>query len=370
MNSETRLVSGADLKAWVVQVFMRVSVPEDDAVTAADALVGANLRGVDTHGVVRLPVNVKRLQAGAVNPRPNIRVEGDSPAAILVEGDNGMGMVVGAWAMREAIHRARENGAAVVVARHSNHFGVAAHYAQMATAADMIGLSFTNTDASMAPWGSLTAYLGTNPLAFAAPGGIKGGIVVDMATSQVSWGKVMLAALEGRKIPLNWATDQAGRPTDDASKAVKGLMLPLGGYKGLGLALMIEILCGVLSGSSFGPHIIDDTVEPYHPQDVGHAFAAIDIERFMPVAQFKARMKQIVDEIHACEPAESGKRIYVPGEIEMETSARRRREGVPISSAVTADLEALGEMVGGLFLQMKGEFAPEIHRSSGYADAS
>ena len=350
MTGESRLVTAADLKAWVRGVFTRVSVPQDDADTAADVLVSANIRGVDGHGVVRLPVYARRLRAGAINARPDIRVVQAGLAAVLIEGDNGLGVVTGARAMREAIWRAREYGAAAVSVRHSNHFGGAAYYAQMASAADLIGVSFSNTDPGMAPWGAVAAYLGTNPLAFAAPGGIEGGIVMDMATSQVSSGKVMLAARAGERIPFGWATDRAGRPTDDPHVALNGLMLPLGGYKGYGLALMVEILCGILSGSEFGSHTIDDGAEPYRPQDVGHLFVAIDIERFMPLEQFKARMQQMVDEIHACQPAEGVSLVYVPGEIEMETAALRQREGIPLPASVAADLATLGELVGQPFV--------------------
>jgi LDH2 family malate/lactate/ureidoglycolate dehydrogenase len=346
MTNKPRGIPAPDLRTWVTQVLARSSVLPDEAALAADVLVSANLRGVDTHGVVRLPLNVRRVRSGAVNARPEVRVVQEGSAAALVDGDNGMGLVVGVWAMREAIRRAREQGTAAVSVRHSNHFGAAAYYAQMASAADMIGLSFTNTDPGMAPWGSTTPYLGTNPLAFAAPGGMEGGIVMDMATSQVSWGKVMLAARAGQKIPLGWATDREGRATEDALEAMRGLMLPLGGYKGYGLALMVEILSGVLSGSSFGPHVADDGAQPYRPQDVGHFFMAIDVESFMPVEQFKARMNQLVDEIHACHAAEEASRIYVPGEIEMETAARRQREGIPLPNDLVQELVQLGEQLG------------------------
>lgn len=346
MSENGRLVPAPELKAWVARVLQSAGVPSTDAETAADVLVSSNLRGVDTHGVVRLPLNLRRLSSGAVNARPNVRIVQDSPATILVDGDNGMGLVTGAWAMREAVRRARESGAMVASVRHSNHYGAAAYYAQLASGAGLIGLSFTNTDAGMAPWGSVTPYLGTNPMAFAAPGGIEGGIAMDMATSQVSWGKVMLAARAGEKIPLGWATDRSGRPTQDAKEAMQGLMLPLGGYKGFGLALMIEILCGVLSGSSFGPHVVDDGAKPYRTQDVGHFFIAIDIEHFMPLEEFQARIRQVVDEIHACRLSENVSRLYVPGEIEMETAIRRKREGIPLAANLVEELVQLGLEVG------------------------
>jgi len=335
-------VEAADLKAWVTRVFMRVSVPDDDAAIAADVLVSASLRGVDTHGVLHwADFYIRPLRSGDTNPRRDIRAERLGPGTVLVDGDNGLGMVVAARAMREAIQLAREAGVAVAGVRRSNHFGAAAYYAQMASAAGMIGLAFTNTSPAIAPWGSLTPYLGTNPLAFAAPGGIEGGIVLDMATSQVAWGKVDLAARMGQKIPLGWATDREGRPTEDPVEALSGLMQPLGGYKGYGLALMVEILCAALTGAAFGPHLVDPASQS--EQNVGHFFAAIDVERFMPLEQFKARMKQLVDEIHACPPAEGVERIYVPGEIELETALRRQREGIPLTAEQVAELAQMGE---------------------------
>jgi LDH2 family malate/lactate/ureidoglycolate dehydrogenase len=348
LTRDSLLVLAEDLSAWVTRVFVRASVPAKDAATAADVLVAANLRGLDSHGVLQLSRKVRRVLSGAVNPQPDIRIERHTsgPAALLVDGDNGLGMVVGVWAMRQAIQRAREHGSAVVAVRRSSHFGMAAYYAQLASAAEMIGLSFTNSSATMAPWGAVTPYLGTNPLAFAAPGGIEGGIVLDMATSQVAWGKVELAARAGNKIPLTWATDRAGRPTDDPHQAMQGMMLPLGGYKGYGLALMVEILCGVLSGAAFGPHLADFYLQPERTEDTGHFFAAIEVARFMPLEQFTSRMAQMVNEIHACQPADSETRIYVPGEIEMEIVARRRREGIPLPADVVNDLRLLGEEVG------------------------
>jgi LDH2 family malate/lactate/ureidoglycolate dehydrogenase len=293
-----------------------------------------------------MPIKVRRVLMGSMNARPNLRVAGGGGAALLVDGDNGVGMVVGAWAMRQAMERARGTGAAVAAVRRSGHFGMAAYYAQMAAAEDMIGLCGTNGGACMAPWGSVTPYLSTNPLAFAAPGGIDGGITLDMATSQVAWGKVELAARAGKKIPLTWATDENGRPTDDPHAAMKGLMLPLGGYKGYGLALMVDILSGVLTGAGFGSHIGDFYQHPEQPEGVGHFFMAIAVEAFMPLAEYYGRIQQMVEEIRACQPAEGVERIYVPGEIEAETAARRSREGIPLPADVVRDLRALGEEIG------------------------
>jgi LDH2 family malate/lactate/ureidoglycolate dehydrogenase len=340
------LLPAPELAAWAARVFERASVPAADAATAADVLVSANVRGVDTHGIVRLPIYTRRLLSGAENPRPAIRVEREGPATALVDGDNGLGLVVAAWSMREAIRRATEQGAAVVTVRHSNHLGAAGYYAQMASKAGMIGISATNSAPAMAPWGGITTFLGTNPLAFAAPGGIEGGLVLDMATSQVAWGKVMLAARAGKSIPLSWATDQTGTPTDDPAVALKGMMLPLGGYKGYGLAMLVEVLCAMLSGANFGPGVAKEIDQPYRSQQLGHCLIAVDVRRFMPLEQFQASMQQLVEQIHASELAPGSDRIRVPGEIELETAAIRSRDGVPLPDNVIADLSALGTSVG------------------------
>lgn len=351
-TTETFFVAEPDLRAWAVRVFERVSLSNEDAETAADVLVTANLRGVDTHGIIRMPLYVQRIREGANNAKPNIRVECEKPGSLLVDGDFGLGMVVSAWAMREAIRRARTSGAFVVGVKRSGHFGAAGYYAQMASAADMIGLVCTNAGPSMAPWGSTSLYLGNNPLAIAAPGGIPGGLVLDMATSQVAWGKVMLAARAGKKIPFGWATDSQGRPTDDPEVGMKGLMVPMGGYKGYGLTVMFEILAGILTGATFGPYIVDEYAQPLRPQDVGHFLMVVDVESFMPSQIFKSRIQQFVDEIHACQPMEGVERIYVPGEVELQVANRRRTEGIPLSGDLNNQLVQLGEQVGEPFPAM------------------
>ncbi len=344
MNDDAQRFSVADLEAWAGRIFERVSVPADEAAIIAEALARASLRGVDTHGIIYAPVYVRDILKGKVNAQPNIRLERDGPATALVNGDGGLGIVVGVRAMHEAIGHARAVGTAVVGARNSTHFGAVAYYAQLAAAEGLIGLSCTNVEPVMAPWGSRSLFLGNNPFAIAAPGGIDGGVVLDMATTKVAWGKMYLAARAGRKIPLGWATDKAGQPTDDPNVGMQGLMLPLGGHKGYGLAVMVEILCSALTGAAFDHQIVDG-------QNLGHLFIAIDIARFIPAEPFQTRLAQLVDEIHACQPVEEGSRIYVPGEIEAETAVRRRREGIPVPAGVVAELMQLGEELGEPFLR-------------------
>jgi LDH2 family malate/lactate/ureidoglycolate dehydrogenase len=332
------------LRAWIRRVFERLDVPSNDAATVAEALVTASLRGVDTHGVIYAPYYARGVRQGYVKAKPDIRIERDSLSTALVDGDNGLGIVVGVWAMQAAVRRARETGVAAVGAKKSTHFGATAYYAQMAAAEGLVGLSLANTEPVMAPWGGRSPLLGSNPLAIAVPGGIEGGIVLDMATTNVAWGKIYLAARAGQKIPLDWATDQEGQPTDDPDVGLEGLMLPLGGHKGYGLALMIEILCSTLTGAAYGPEIVNG-------QNIGHCFIAIDVGRFLPLEVFQIRLGQLVDEVRHSKPLTGVSRIYVPGQIEAETMARRRRTGIPIPADLVAELTALGEQAGVPFVE-------------------
>lgn len=343
-TQETVLIPADVLNDWAQRVFQTTGMSEQDARTAADVLVSANLRGVDSHGIMRLKPYLERLSSGLNNPHPNISITRDNPNAVLLDGDNGVGMVVGSYAMRLAIERARELGVASVGVHHSSHYGMAAYYVLMAAQADMVGFAFANTSSAMPPWGSVTPYLGTNPLAFAAPGGL----VLDMSTTQVSGGKFLLAQSKGEKVPFGWATDREGNPTDDPKVAWSGLYAPLGGYKGFGLALMVEILSSTLTGAAFGPHVYrtPTATTPGADVNVGHFFIAMDVAHFCPVPEFTARMTQLANEIHACESVVEGDRIYMPGERSAETVARREREGIPFAPTVLADLRRIGERVG------------------------
>jgi LDH2 family malate/lactate/ureidoglycolate dehydrogenase len=339
MTETYRLIGSAPLQQWLGRVFEQLDVPPADAATVAEALVTTSLRGVDTHGVILSLGYSQRLRAGQVKARPTIRRVQTSPGTALFDGDNGLGIVIGLQAMQEAINRAREVGIAVVGVRNSTHFGAVALYVQLATSQGLIGLGCTNTQPVMAAWGGRTPLLGTNPLAIGVPGGIEGGIILDMATTQVAWGKLNLAQRAGRAIPPGWATDKAGQPTTDPKVGMSGLLQPLGGYKGYGLALMVEILSATLARADFGRDI-------KNWQNVGHTFIAIDVSHFLPLADFTARLQPFVAAIQASEPLVEGERVYLPGEIEAETMVRRRREGIPLPADLIADFQALGAEVG------------------------
>lgn len=342
MEHDSKHFSADTLQSWAEGIFQALELPIEDAAVAARILVNTSLRGMDTHGIIYTLTYAQDIKEGRITPRPEIKTVQDSLATALLDGGNSLGLVVGKKAMNLAIAKAKETGAGVVGVRNSTHFGAAASYAQQASAQGLIGLCFSNTPPVMAPWGSKSLFVGNNPLAIAAPGGIEGGLSLDMAMTNVAWGKMHLAARAGRKMPLDWATDLDGNPTDEPKIGMEGLMLPLGGHKGYGLAVMIEILTSILTGAAYGPELNSGL-------NWGHCFLAIDIERFLPLAAFKKRLSQLVKDLHDCQPSSEGQNIYAPGEIEAQTMAHRRKEGIPVPDDLIADLKKLGHELGVVF---------------------
>jgi LDH2 family malate/lactate/ureidoglycolate dehydrogenase len=333
------------LRAWTEQVFQTVGVSKDEAVGLTDSLIEANLRGVDTHGITRmLCVYVQRIQRGVLSPKTELTVVRDRPSTALIDCHNGIGQVASRVAMQTAIDKAKKTGTAFVATTHSNHYGAAAYWAMMALQHGMLGVSATNAPAVVAPTGGRTAMLGTNPFAVAIPAGEELPPVLDLATTVVARGRVLLYAKQGKPLEAGWAFDERGLPTLDSQAALKGLLAPIGGYKGYGISLAIDLLCGVMTGSSYGTHFPGFLADNFErPTDVGSIFAALDIESFMDLAAFKARIDGALREIKACTKAEGVKRIYIPGEIEFETKAERLTNGIPIPDAVVKDFVALGQ---------------------------
>lgn len=337
-----------DLEQFAAALFTRIGVAPEDAKLTAASLVEANLRGVDTHGVTRVLVAyVRRIQSGVTGAKTQISVVRDAPGSALVDGGNSIGQVVAAYAMRLAISKAKETGTAWVGATHSNHFGAAAYYAMMAAEQDLIGIVMTNGPVSVAPTGGRVAMLGTNPISFALPAGQEPAVVVDMATSVVARGRILLYDKQRLPMPEGWALDDAGRPTTDAAAALRGTLLPAGGYKGYALSLVIELLSGVLTGALFGLHLhgslADDLV---NKADVGHMFGVIDPARFLPLDLYKDRVDQALRELRACPPAEGSRGVLIPGDIERAERERRLRDGIPLPDPVVADFQQLSAELG------------------------
>lgn len=340
-----------DLKDYAVRFFTHFGVPQADAEIAADVLVAADLRGVDSHGYIRLYTYYgSRLEKGTIDPLSPVTVLRESPVSLALDGGNGLGQVVGHQAMVRCIEKAEQTGMAMVTVRNSNHYGIAGYYAMMALPHDMIGISFTNSQPLVAPTYGRSAILGTNPIAVAVPSGSLRPYVLDMATSIVPIGRVTVYQKAGKEIPAGWGVDSSGQITTDPSAVLNGgALMALGGtdimrgYKGYGLAMLVDIFSGVLSGAAFLGHVGHQTNKP--GSDVGHFFAAVKVEAFREITGFKQDMDAMMQELKDAPKAVDQERIYIAGEKEFELQDRFEREGVPLMSEVVKSLQEMGERV-------------------------
>ena len=344
-SNQDRRVAAKPLQRFVSEVFDHCGMSGEDAALLADTLVTADLRGVHSHGVLRVPEYAKKLTGGGVDPKGEPRVARDSGAALLVDGGNSMGQIAANFAMRQALERAKTTQVAVASVGGSNHCGAMAYYATQALSGDMIGLASTNALPTMAPWGGLDKILGMNPLAVAIPADKERPIVYDGAFAASAHGKIRVYAQKGLPIPSHWAFDSEGRPTTDAAAAVEGLIQPIGEFKGTGLALVMGILTAVLSGAAFGTEL-GSLKEGAKPGRDGHLFIAIRIAAFGDSETFKQRVDGIIQQFQSSRRAEGVERIYVPGEIEAETEEEYRREGIPLSTATLEGLQTAAAHVG------------------------
>ena len=329
-------------------VLEKLSVPREDAETVSDCLLQADLRGVDSHGVIRLPVYAGRIRKGVVNPRPKPRIVMSYAAAALLDGDNGLGAVVGSQAMENAINLAALSGIGLVGVRRSNHFGIAAFYVGKAIQRNFIGVAASNAPPHMAPFGGRSRFLGTNPFAIGIPAGKRSPLLFDASTSVVARGKIIVAAQERKPIPDGWAIDCEGNPTTDAAAALAGSVLAFGGPKGSAISFIIDILCGVLTGSAFALHL--NTLENLGAeQNLGHVFVALRTDLFMPTQEFAARMDAILEMLSVSPPAAGVERVLAAGELETQNEARNRALGVPLAASVVDQLATLGGELGVAF---------------------
>lgn len=351
-----------DLTNYMIRFFCKLGVSETHAKTSANILIAADLRGVSSHGIIRLNSYYgSRIKKGLIDPASPFTIVRETPATMLIDGGNGLGMVVGYHAMQAAIEKAHHNGAAFVNVRSSNHYGIAGYYAMMALEHDMIGISFTNAQPLVAPTYGRTRIIGTNPIAVAAPALHERPYVLDMATSIVPIGKITVYDKAGESIPEGWGVDKNGVVTTQPSDVLQGgALLPLGGsdlmrgYKGYGLGLMVDIFSGVLSGAAFGPEVGAPGRE--EPANVGHFFAAVNISAFRDPQDFKSDLDQLIHTLKEAPKAVGQERIYIHGEKEFELYERNMRDGVPLLAEVVKGLREAGEQVGVPFdLQMVGE---------------
>lgn len=341
-----------DLKAYAVRYFTRWDISADDAATAAEVLVSADMRGVDSHGLIRLHSYYgSRLSKGQIDPHAPLTLVRETSSTLALDASNGLGHPAGVKAMRMCIDKARQSGVALATVRNSNHYGIAGYYAMLALPEDMIGVSFTNSGPLVAPTHGRKALLGTNPIAVAVPAGKNRPYVLDMATSIVPIGRVSVYQKNNQSIPPGWGIDRDGRVTENPSEVLQGgALMPLGGielmrgYKGYGLALLVDIFSGVLAGSGFGDMVYGAN-EPDISR-VGHFFAAIRIDAFREINEFKADMDRLMEMLRNSPKAEGEDRIYIHGEKEFEKAERAMQLGVPLSDVTVKSLTEAGVQDG------------------------
>ena len=340
-------VDARELRAFVAGAFERVGMPAASAATVAELMVEADLQGADGHGVFRLPQYLRRIQAGGVNLKPDIRVERERAAMALVDGDNAQGHLAMKFAAELAIRKARSAGTAWVGVRRGNHAGPASLYAKMALRSDMIGMYFAVGNANhLPPWGGLDMLLSTNPIAVAIPGLEEPPIVLDMATTVAAFGKVKTLAQRGGTMPEGWMVDREGKPLTDPKRMDEGFLLPIGGYKGYGLALVFGILAGTLNGAAMGREVVDFNHDDATPTNTGQAILAIDIAAFEDPDIFKRRIDALSRDIRGSERMKGVERIWLPGEQSHAKYRDRLENGIPVPPALLASLNNLTGSLG------------------------
>ena len=338
-------VQVGELAAFGAAIYAALGVTGADARLLADTLAQADAWGHASHGVMRLPWYARRLQSGVMKARTAASWVVDAGAVGVLDGDDGIGQVLAAQATRSALQRARAHGIGAVAVRRSNHFGTAMFYSLMGPPEGCIVMVTTNASPAMAPWGGRDKRVGTNPWSIAAPAGRKPPLVLDIANTAVARGKVYLARQKGQAIPADWALDASGKPTTDPAAAIAGLIAPMAGHKGYAIAVMMDMLSGVLTGSRFGLGV-QGPYQSEHPSGCGHLVLALNIAAFIDPTQFGQRMEALVDELKASPLAEGRTEILVPGELEARHDAHHRREGLVLPQQTLKDLSALAAELG------------------------
>jgi len=339
-NSDFVKVYHKVLFSFCKDVLLKAGVAKDIAEIVSDSLVTAELIGFQSHGVVRLPHYLKRIKIGSIKAKPNIRVIKKKGNTALVNGDDGLGHAVGVFAMREAIKLAK-NGVGFVGVQRSSHFGIASYIGMIAAKKDMIGVVLSHTDASVIPFGGKRPAIGTNPLSVVVPTDREFPIILDMATSAASLGKIIVARKKGENIPSDWGVDEDGVPTTDPNK-VKYL-LPMAGAKGYALSFVIDILCGPLTGSPFGVRLPLMYGDYDKPRQLGHFIGVINIKNFIPIKEFKRNVGIMIDDIHDIPPAKGFDRVMVPGEKEYLTKLKYEKEGIPLPMETVKELREIAK---------------------------
>lgn len=342
--SEEYRIQPDTLKDLLKNLFLHGNLSEEDAEISSEYMIRTNLWGVDSHGVLRMPIYLKRLLSGAVNPKPDIKIlKGEHSPLALMDGDAGLGYIVGKRGMDEALQRAKEFGIGFVLMRNSNHYGAAALYARSAAEEGMIGISTTNVIPNIGMKGNAQPSAGNNPIALAAPLNGPFPFVLDISLSAVAGGKLLLAAKKGEKIPKEWAVTKEGLETDDPVKGFEGFLLPVGLHKGFGLSLFVDIITGVLSG---GPFLQDLRSMYKHAEDPSlttHLFCAVDPGFFIHEGDYKERISEWVDMVHGTPMVDASSKQVIPGELEYQKEQERNKEGIPIPPELMKELRIYAE---------------------------
>lgn len=335
--TETQVsLSEAALTELAIRSFQGLGLAQKDAQDVCRVLVLADLFGLSTHGLSRVESYGERLELKGINPRPNITLEQVAPALVKVDGDNGVGPLVGMRSLEAAMDLARECGVGMAFARNSNHFGPVSPYSYIAAEAGFASMIGSNASTTIAPWGGSDARLGNSPLGFGVPNPGGAPFMLDMAMSVVARAKIRNAFKRGQAIPDTWATDKSGAPTTDAAQALEGFLLPIGGHKGYGLALLVDMLAGVLSGAAYLTHVKSWLDAPEAPQNLGHFFVLINTKMLGSQPWLADRMNDFAAILHGSPAADAGKPVLVPGEIELGKMARQREHGIAIDASVLA----------------------------------
>jgi ureidoglycolate dehydrogenase (NAD+) len=345
MPDSTRYAAD-DLRRFCAAALEAAGARPHDAAVTADGLVAADLRGVHSHGALRVGIYVDRLRAGSINPRAEFEVVRTGGAVVVADAQAGPGIAMAARAMDLAIERARAYGMAAVSVRNSNHCGMLAYHAVRALAAGGIGIAISNADSQVAPWGARAKFLGTNPLAVAIPAGAEPPIVLDMATSVVAHARIKGAADRGEAIPPDWALDPDGQPTTDPNRALAGALLTFGGPKGSGISIAIDVLAGLLPGGRSGPEITPLYQRLDESQGVGHLFLVLSVDAFEPLDAFRARVDETIRRIRSLPPAAGASRALLPGEIEERRAQEYRAQGIPLPADAVAEVTRTAALLG------------------------
>jgi len=335
------------LRDFMTEVFRAVGLPDGDAATLATAMADGDLLGKDSHGCIRVPMYVRRIKGGAINKTPHIRTVKQTPAMALVDGDNGMGHLVARYAMNLAMDMAAKSGIAWIGLQHSNHAGAAAVYATMALARDQVGvIACVGSANHAAPYGGTDILVGTNPIAVAIPAGEEPPVVIDMATTNSSLGKIMVKAMHGEPMPEGWVIDALGHPITDSAQADDGILTHIGGAKGFGLSMVIGFLAGTLNGAALGSDVVHIGEDPHSVTNTGQFIMAIDVGHFLDPALFKANVDRISREMTGSARLPGVKEIRMPGTNSWRIRQDRAANGIPITAPLLERLNAAAAEVG------------------------